>query len=95
MLFKFWWTFVVWYYLIGLVIEEISEEVGTTSSGNHESSSGGYAVTQPQERTNFSQSKSNTNSGGLTTNPDSFQGLKDDPEAIRFVTTTRKDNVQV
>ncbi|XP_044506269.1 outer envelope protein 61 isoform X1 [Mangifera indica] len=67
----------------GLVIEEISEEVGTTSSGNHESSSGGYAVTQPQERTNFSQSKSNTNSGGLTTNPDSFQGLKDDPEAIR------------
>lgn len=81
--------------MIGLVIEEISGEVGTTSSGNHESSSGGYAVTQPQERTNFSQSKSNTNSGGLTTNPDSFQGLKDDPEAIRFVTTTRKDNVQV
>lgn len=87
--------FVVWSYWIGLVIEEITEEVGTVSSGNHESSSGGYAVTQPQERTDFSQSKSRANGGGLTTNPDSFQGLKDDPETIRFVTTTRKDNVQV
>ncbi|KAJ0083903.1 hypothetical protein Patl1_30263 [Pistacia atlantica] len=76
----------------GLVIEEITEEVGAVSSGNHESLSGGYAVTQPRERTDFSQSKSRANGGGLTTNPDSFQGLKDDPEAIRFV--TRKDNVQ-
>ncbi|KAJ0021525.1 hypothetical protein Pint_31695 [Pistacia integerrima] len=68
----------------GLVIEEITEEVGAVSSGNHESLSGGYAVMQPQERTDFSQSKSRANGGGLTTNPDSFQGLKDDPEAIRL-----------
>ncbi|XP_031259845.1 outer envelope protein 61-like [Pistacia vera] len=67
----------------GLVIEEITEEVGAVSSGNHESLSGGYAVMQPQERTDFSQSKSRANGGDLTTNRDSFQDLKDDAEAIR------------
>lgn len=71
--------------LIGLVIEEITEEVETMSSGNHNSSYMGYSGVQPRENGNSSKSQTAVNNGGIRTNLESLQALKNDPEAIRFV----------
>ncbi|KAK1589146.1 hypothetical protein Q3G72_030938 [Acer saccharum] len=66
-----------------LTIEEITEEAEAVPSGNNKSSSREYPVTQAQERTYFSKSESRANGGGMTSNPENLQNLKDDPEAIR------------
>lgn len=70
--------------LIGLVIEEITEEVGTMTSENLKNSSTEYSVTQPREGVDASNSGSRASSGGLATNSESLQALKDDPEAVRL-----------
>ncbi|XVF69299.1 hypothetical protein PTKIN_Ptkin11bG0069900 [Pterospermum kingtungense] len=67
----------------GVVIEEITEEVPSTSSSNLESSSTEYASKQPRESTGFSKSESRKNVADVTTNSESLQALKDDPEALR------------
>jgi hypothetical protein len=71
--------------LIGLVIEEITEEVETVSSGNRKSSSMKHAVAHPQENGDCTKSQSAGNRGGIMTNSESLQALKDDPDTIRFV----------
>jgi hypothetical protein len=71
--------------LIGLVIEEITEEVETVCSGNHNSSYMEYLGVQPRENGNSSKSQTVVNNGGISTNVESMQALKNDPEAIRFV----------
>lgn len=71
--------------LIGLVIEEITEEVETLGSGIQNSSYMEYSGVQPRENGNSSKSQTAVNNGGITTNLESLQALKDDPEAIRFV----------
>lgn len=67
----------------GLVIEEITEEISTEDSENLKSSSKKSVATQPQDHTGDSSSESHTNAGGLRSNSESLQALKDDPEAIR------------
>ncbi|KAJ9189116.1 hypothetical protein P3X46_000447 [Hevea brasiliensis] len=64
-----------------LIIEEITEEVGTTSSQNP-GSSAAYSVSQSKQTVDTSSSESNANGKGLT-NSESVHALKDDPEAIR------------
>ncbi|KAF5751673.1 Tetratricopeptide repeat (TPR)-like superfamily protein isoform 1 [Tripterygium wilfordii] len=63
----------------GLVIEEITEDVEAASSVNQESS----REAQVQESTDFSKSERGDSNGGLTTNSDHFQVVRNDPEAIR------------
>lgn len=67
----------------GLVIEEITEEVETVSSGNRKSSSMKHAVAHPQENGDSTKSQSAGNRGGIMTNSESLQALKDDPDTIR------------
>ncbi|XP_059429701.1 outer envelope protein 61 [Corylus avellana] len=67
----------------GLVIEEITEEVETLGSGNQNSSYMEYSGVQPRENGKSSKSQTAVNNGGITTNLESLQALKDDPEAIR------------
>lgn len=62
-----------------MIIEEITEEVQSSSSKDQGSPSECSAL-QPQE----------TNGGVPLTNSESLQTLKDDPESIRFVTLTMK-----
>ncbi|KAF2299882.1 hypothetical protein GH714_005611 [Hevea brasiliensis] len=64
-----------------LIIEEITEEVGTTSSQNP-GSSAAYSVSQSKQTVDTSSSESKANGKGLT-NSESVHALKDDPEAIR------------
>ncbi|KDP42955.1 hypothetical protein JCGZ_23897 [Jatropha curcas] len=65
-----------------LVIEEVTEEVGTISSQNP-GSSAEFSVSPPQERVEAPNSESRDRVRGMTTNSESLQALKDDPEAIR------------
>lgn len=69
--------------LLGLVIEEITEEVENVSSGNFGSSSVEQTVTQPKKSNDSSKSCSTVNNGNLKTNVESLDKLKNDPEAIR------------
>lgn len=69
--------------LVELVIEEITEEAVSTGNGNCSGSE--YSVTQPEESSTRDKSRSGINHEGLTTNSEYLQTLKDDPEAIRFV----------
>lgn len=69
--------------LIELVIEEITEEA--VSTGNGKCSAMENCVTQPQKNGACRKSQSGTNGEDLTTNSEYLQTLKDDPEAIRFV----------
>lgn len=62
----------VW--LLGVVIEEITEENNVTSGENKKQSK---EVTGTQRE---------SNSGGIKTDADGLQALRDDPEAIRFNT---------
>lgn len=64
----------------GLLIEEITEEVGAVSSGSHKSSGTGYLA---REKTDPSKSECSANGGGLSIKPKCLQDLKDDPESIR------------
>lgn len=81
----FYCFFVVGPYLIGLVIEEITEDDEAVSSGNNKSPSTEYLVTQSRERTDLSNSECSAKGGGLTSNPEYLRDLKDDPDSIRFV----------
>lgn len=71
--------------LIGLVIEEITEEVETVSSENHKSSSMEHSVVQPHQNGDSTKSQSAVNRGGVMSNSESLHALKDDPDTIRFV----------
>uniref|UniRef100_A0A2P2MVG3 Fk506 binding protein n=1 Tax=Rhizophora mucronata TaxID=61149 RepID=A0A2P2MVG3_RHIMU len=67
----------------GLVIEEITEEVGTSSLANAKDSSAENSVAQSQENTDSSNGQSGPGSWGSATNSESVQALKDDPDTIR------------
>lgn len=68
----------------GLIIEEITEEIATEASDNLKISSKQSIVTQPQDSAGASSSEGHINAaGGLRSNSESLQALKDDPEAIR------------
>lgn len=67
----------------GVVIEEITEEVSSTSSANLQSSSTEYSLKKPRESTGFSKSENRKMVGDVMTNTESLQALKDDPEALR------------
>lgn len=67
----------------GVVIEEITEDVETLDSGNHKSSNVENLGKQPRENGYSTKSQSAVNNGGITTNSESLQALKDDPEALR------------
>lgn len=71
--------------MIGLVIEEITEEEETASSENCDRSTAKYSVSPPQETSGSSTSQSGINIESPSTNAECVQALKDDPEAIRFV----------
>ncbi|XWS52765.1 hypothetical protein CRYUN_Cryun11dG0100300 [Craigia yunnanensis] len=81
----------------GVVIEEITEEAASTSSANLQSSSTEYSLKQPRESTAFSKSESRKNVGDVTTNSESLQALKDDPEALRsfqnFISNANPDTL--
>lgn len=64
--------YLVW--LLGVVIEEITEE-NTAASGENKKQSKEVTGTQRE-----------SNSGGIKTDVDGLQALRDDPEAIRFNT---------
>lgn len=69
--------------LIGLVIEEITEEVEAVSSGNDRNSFRESSPRQVDESTGFSKNKGGNGNEGVTTNSESLHALKDDSEAIR------------
>lgn len=73
--------FVLCLYLIGLLIEEITEEVGAVSSGSHRSSGTEYLA---REKADPSKSEHSANGRGSSTKPEFLPDLKDDPESIRF-----------
>lgn len=68
---------------VGLVIEEITEEVENVPSGNNKSSSLEQKVAQPKKSGDSSKSCSIANNGNPKLNTDSLDTLKKDPEAIR------------
>lgn len=71
---------------IGFVIEEINEEEEeTVSSGDFKSSSSQSSVTQSQETNNSIKTERVASNGGLSSNSDHLQALKNNPEAMRFV----------
>lgn len=65
--------------LVGLVIEEITEEVENAPSGN----SVEHTVGQPKKPDDSSKSCSAITKGNLKTNTEDLNKLKNDPEAIR------------
>lgn len=71
--------------MIGLVIEEITEEEETVSSENYDGSTAKYSVSPPQESSGSSKSQAGINIEAPSTNAECVQALKDDPEAMRFV----------
>ncbi|XWS28483.1 hypothetical protein CRYUN_Cryun25bG0073500 [Craigia yunnanensis] len=81
----------------GVVIEEITEEAASTSSANLQSSSTEYSLKQPRESTGFSKSESMKNVGDVTTNSESLQALKDNPETLRsfqnFISNANPDTL--
>lgn len=79
--------------LIGLVIEEINEEDETVSSDNNASSSTENLVAQSQKTSDSSRSQNLVNNGGLSNNAECLQALKDNPEAIRYVSFVRNFHV--
>lgn len=81
-------------YFTGVVIEEITEEVSSTSSANLQSSSTEYSLKKPRESTGFSKSENRKMVGDVMTNTESLQALKDDPEALRFIFIISKFSVR-
>lgn len=71
--------------MIGLVIEEITEEEESKSSENYEGSTAKYSVSPPRETSGSSKSQAGINIEAPSTNAACVQALKDDPEAVRFV----------
>lgn len=67
---------------VGLVIEEITEEIENVPSGNNRSSSSEQIFDQPK-KSGDSKSYNIANNGNLKSNSDSIDTLKKDPEAIR------------
>lgn len=62
---------------VGLVIEEITEDVPSGSSSLEQT------VVQPKKSGDSSKSYSTANNGNPKTNADSLDALKKDPEAVR------------
>lgn len=77
-------------FLIGLVIEEITEEVETVPSANHKSSSTNHSPAQPKESNDISKTRIATKPEILPTNSEHLEALKNNPEAIRFVLFVNK-----
>ncbi|KAH9680158.1 hypothetical protein WN944_023918 [Citrus x changshan-huyou] len=77
----------------GLLIEEITEEVGAVSSGSHRSSGTEYLA---REKADPSKSEHSANGRGLSTKPEFLPDLKDDPESIRsfqnFISNANPDS---
>lgn len=71
------------YCLIGLVIEEITEDVDAAIPGNDKRSSTENLTVQ-SELNNCSKNQSAVNNRGITTNSEALHALKDDSEAIRL-----------
>ncbi|KAL5069733.1 hypothetical protein RYX36_020620, partial [Vicia faba] len=69
--------------IMGLVIEEITEEVENVPSGNNRNSSTEQTIDQPKKSGDSSKSYNIANNGNLKSNSDSIDTLKKDPEAIR------------
>ncbi|KAL5098150.1 hypothetical protein RYX36_002477, partial [Vicia faba] len=69
--------------IMGLVIEEITEEVENVPSGNNRNSSTEQTIDQPKNSGDSSKSYNIANNGNLKSNSDSIDTLKKDPEAIR------------
>lgn len=72
-------------YTIGLVIEEITEEVETISSANLKNSSTEYSVAQPQETRDIPKTQTAADTEVLSNNSERLQALKNDPATLRFV----------
>lgn len=72
-------------YTIGLVIEEITEEVETISSANLKNSSTEYSVAQPQETRDIPKIQTAADTEVLSNNSERLQALKNDPATLRFV----------
>lgn len=77
-------------YLIGLVIEEITEEVETVPSANHKSSSTNHSPAQPKESNDISKTRIAAKPEVLPTNSEHLEAFKNNPEAIRFVLFVNK-----
>ncbi|KAL5076537.1 hypothetical protein RYX36_015521 [Vicia faba] len=69
--------------IMGLVIEEITEEVENVPSGNNRNSSTEQTIDQPKKYGDSSKSYNIANNGNLKSNSDSIDTLKKEPEAIR------------
>lgn len=70
---------------VGLVIEEITEEVENVTSENNRSSSLKPTVVQPKKSGDSSKSSSTVNNGNPKTYAEGLDTLKKDPEAIRYI----------
>lgn len=64
--------------LIGLVIEEITEEVQSSLPGNHD-------ISSSEDPTSAPEVARETSSRVPSSNTESIQALRDDPESIRFI----------
>ena len=76
--------------LIGLVIEEITEEDVIQSSEICETSSKECSVPQVQNISDFSERQPDVKTNDRLTNSEAIQALKDDPDSIRFVSFVKE-----
>ena len=73
------------FFLTGVVIEEINDEDETASSSDCKNSSTQNSVAQSHEIRDSSKSERVVRNGGSSTNLEHLQALRNDPEAIRFI----------
>lgn len=70
-------------YVLGLIIEDITEEVECDLSKKNVTSSSEASVTQARERSEHSRVRDESCTDKSTSNSEYLQALKDDPDAIR------------
>ena len=70
--------------LVGLIIEEITEEVENVPLGDQRSTSMEHRVSQPESSNVSSKNHSTVNNGNLKSSMESLHSLKNDPEAMRY-----------